>query len=347
MNNRSEILRTIYSYGTPCGDHFGFFRLLRNGRLKGYSHPNEHLWNIKGNKLTFLTSDRKPTSTFTHSKKHNCWIGTVYKRRFPLYVLPVLTLPEPDKPAAFPSVFLNTLPKSGTYLLEAALKFVGLSPTNLHLHNCDEVVDWNGRRIDEIHRIDGQAIRCPHDLIPDLLNGQIVVGHVSDVPTIEAFLQHRVIVISVVRDLRSQLVANYIAAKRLGLGKSLFEQACYKMDDKQGILAFYSFHHGAALESGIDFTKAMLRTVVGGNCDVLLKYEGLRAVDINRAIFRLNNPAVLPFLKTLFAVLPEVIGRPTPTLSPTQSRWEDFWSDAFQNLFKSSGLEDLNAELGY
>ena len=67
-----ELTNTVWQFGRGDGSVISKqFRLLPDGRIGGYSHPNESRWGIEGNMLVFYHSSGKHATHFTSFRKGN------------------------------------------------------------------------------------------------------------------------------------------------------------------------------------------------------------------------------------------------------------------------------------
>jgi len=67
---REELINKVWWFGRPDGGaNTTQMRLLSDGRIVGYSHPNEKRWAIEGNALVFYGADGKPTTRFNNFRR--------------------------------------------------------------------------------------------------------------------------------------------------------------------------------------------------------------------------------------------------------------------------------------
>jgi hypothetical protein len=129
--------------------------------------------------------------------------------------------------------------------------------------------------------------------------------------------------------------------------KDGLEHALVGTNDSEGIAMLTSYHIGRAMESGRDFSRAIITNILDGPNNAVLRFEGLACADLKKAIFRVDTRAIRKFVEKLFTTLPEVLDRPTPTLSLKRSKWQEVWTDGLQALYEASGLRELNRMMGY
>lgn len=98
-----------------------------------------------------------------------------------LYLLPLLSLGWGAGKKNLPPVFVNSIPKSGTYFLEAAFARLGAVPLRLHFGS-SSCHDYRGVPENEMHRQpDDHFLPVPAGAIAALMRpGDVAVGHVED-----------------------------------------------------------------------------------------------------------------------------------------------------------------------
>ena len=100
-----------------------------------------------------------------------------------LYLLPILELPleQSNDSPNLPAILINSIPKSGTYLLEAACAKMGAHALHLHLSSWFSH-DYREIPADQMHHNPSQLVSpTPAGAIAHLLRaGDLVVGHIDD-----------------------------------------------------------------------------------------------------------------------------------------------------------------------
>ena len=73
---QAEIIGKTWQFGRGDGSIIAQkIKLLSNGKLEGYSHPNESRWGIESNKLIFYHESGKPATIFeSYTKEGGLWI---------------------------------------------------------------------------------------------------------------------------------------------------------------------------------------------------------------------------------------------------------------------------------
>jgi hypothetical protein len=338
----------IYSFGTPSGDFYGFFKFEPDGTIKGYHNTNENTYVVDGNELLFISIDGVITSRFRYCHSSESWFGNVENRAFPLFICPLLKIDPPAGKHFEKSFLVNSVPKSGTYYTEKALEMIGIYPTRLHLLDENIVLDWRDKRDDEIHVLDSMAFNCPHGLIASLLKGQQLVGHLSSVASLQEIKKEGVIILNLVRNLRNQLISNLIAIKEKKIPVSEFESKLLKMPLKESIISYYSYIYGKiSMDPSLDLTKKIIENITTDPSSITIKYEDALVGKIGTEAYERLNAECEGFSEKLENAYISARDTKTPTLSKTRSNWEEIWDDNLELLFEASGLKQLNEMLGY
>ncbi len=335
-----RIWRTVYRYGSLTAGHFGDLVLHRDGRVGRYRHPNEATHRITDDGLAFFDIEGGLTNTLAFSAGVNVFVS----RKAGLYLLPVLEMaPLPPLPGASPALLINTIPKSGTYLLEAAAAQAGWSRTRLHLtaHFLDDfrgVADTEMHAAPERHRLAVQAGTVAQILLP----GEVAVGHIDDHAQLDAVSEAGVRIVHCVRDLRSVLTSLYRFKRQVVRPLSPADEVWRALGEADGFLAFLSFF----AERDIAHVARTAGCILGRG-EPRLRFEELtNAADASTLQAQLtgwDEPAALGFASRII----EARGQPTPTLMTPADASPQLWSDAAERFFQDMGLARLNGELGY
>ena len=335
-----RVCRTVYRYGSLAGGHFGDLVLRRDGSVGHYRHPNETAYRIDGETLAFFDAAGSQPSTLTVAADVNAFVS----REAGLYLLPVIELPpvQPD-PQAAAALLINTIPKSGTYLLEAAAVQAGLHRTRLHLfaHLCDDyrsVPDAEMHAAPEQHRRAVPAAAVAHMLQP----GEVVVGHIDDHAQLDGVAQASVRIVHCVRDLRAVLASLYRFKRQVVRPVSPADAVWRGLGEAEGFLAFLSFFADRDVAH-----VARTAACILGRSEPRLRFEDLTgAADPSIVQAQLAGWDEAAAAALAVGVV-QVRGRPTPTLLAGTSDPQQVWSEAAEAFFRDTGLARLNAELGY
>lgn len=342
--------QSIYAYGSPCGEFFGHLTLDRSGAVRGYGHPNEHHFTIEGKELVFRAADGRPTSRFRIPKDAGALLGHVENSAYPLHLVPVIRIIPPHiAQYRGAGVFINSIPKSGTYFTEAAFSLAGFPSLRLHLNGITgETLDWRGIPDADVHRLTNRVVKLPAQLLAPLLAGGSIAGHSAQEELFASFHSAGVLVVHLVRNLRDQMLSNYRALIAKGIAVSEFESFCLRQPLADGLRMFYAYHHGrCSTRPEFDLTRRIVEMLSRLPQAIVLRYE-----DFSRGVIpagmaaRLDNasPGLASDLRTAFLAAE---GRPSPTLSTARSNWRATWSDSLETFFQALGLEELNRILGY
>lgn len=341
-----ELTRVVFSFGSPCNGQYGHLTLSESGEILGYHHPNERRWSLLDGELRFHSESGAITGRFHHCQQSGSWIGHVEGRKWPLSLQPTLSLGSATSSACiFPPVLVNTIPKSGTYFVEAALNQVGCPSLRLHLGGNDAVDDYRGMADQEIH-IDPEAVRlyCPLPLVTSILKSEHVVGHIHNQDIIDNIRAQGVCVLNVIRNLRDVLVSLY--RFKLEKVRPLDELDKFWRSipgTSERFLAFLIYSHSRDIQAIRNIANTMLRD----NRGILLRYEELCTGQISLEAKQKLNQIKDDLDKQLGQAFRDQYGKPNPTYSGARSHWQDFWSEAAENYFLQTGLEELNQSLGY
>jgi hypothetical protein len=236
-----------------------------------------------------------------------------------------------------------TIPKSGTYLIGAYLKEIGLVDSGVHM---DEIgfSDYRNRTISEMvsNYRDFRKIYPLGKSIKLLREGQFAVGHIGFNEQAVSDLAKTNIIFAV-REIRTVMISMMRWLSRPGRGEASHWKSIE--DNQQKTLAFLH-ENGSGLIGWFDAIAGWI------NCpDVLtVKFEELTADGVTAAdlAFRVAKKAgvTLP-IQQAGEMLNKVIMTPTKTWSGKHSELNEFWSDEAEALFRAIGGVGLNQRLGY
>ena len=337
-------LSTIYMYGSPQDRQYGNILFKTDGSLEGYVHENEHRWKIDDNQLLFINSAGKVTGRLDYIGSP-VWVGKVENKKFPLSLIPLLSIESKINNNFNCSGFLiNTIPKAGTYFLEAVLSALGASSLRLHLSGNDIVDDYRGLSDDEIHR-DPERVRvkCPLELITAVLNGNTVVGHIEFLSVLNKAREQGNIVFNLYRNLRDVLVSLYRfklkKVKSLGGGDDYWRT----VGDENRFLAFLIFY----AERDIAHVKKVAETILSDRSSLRISYEDMCAGHLSSETINELEKIQIGFSGSIISQMSKLSGSQTPTYSGHRSDWTQYWNSDVEAFFISSGLIDINKKLGY
>lgn len=333
---KNTLTSTIYSFGSSCDGIYGQMVFFPNGIIHGYVHPNECYWDLENGVLIFYDVNRVISASFDFSERLNTWIGISKGQKWPLFLVPVIKIDSPVNSGL--SIFINSIPKSGTYFLEKVFTSLGMKSSGLHLSGRTTIHDNRG--IDNIHfQPSNQYIRCDLSLLASLLadTNTITVGHIEYVDVVNKFSDSGIKVISVVRNLRDVLVSLMKFKEQKVKESSCAESLWKKQVGPNKLEAFLCYYHSL----DIQHIKSVTAAIIEYETDVV-KYEEL--VNGNFPLSVVNNYSQLSEIEEH---LKRNLNVSTSTYSGQRSNFSDFWSIDMDKYFFDSGLYELNAKLGY
>lgn len=341
----NRMAKTIYSFGSPCNAHFGNLVLRRDGSLFGYAHPNEKCWRLEGRELVFDSSQGRVTSRYAYVPGTGQWLGHLEGKRAPLHLLPILSLDGQETGApGMPAIVVNSIPKSGTYFLDAALTAVGCPSIRMHLNWNQTVDDYRGVADADMHTDpETLRLRLGVELVAAVLDGQHVVGHIEEQELVERMRGLGVCVLTLVRDLR-EVVPSLYRFKRTRVAPCDVGDAFWRgLDEPERTAAFLMYHH----ERDMEHIRTMARMILADKEALVLRYEDLcRGILTPQVAARLDG-----FLPGLAARLSDALGRhykkPNPTYTGAICRWREEFTPTMARYFKATGMDAINKDLGY
>ncbi len=270
------------------------------------------------------------------------WVKECKDAEFPVY----MNLGAPsfarDEVAVLKRTVVLTIPKSGTYLIGAYLKKIGLINTGVHL---DDVgfTDYRNRSIQEMVESyrDFRKIYPLDRSVKMLRNGQFAVGHIGfNEKTIRDLAEINVVFVS--RELRSALISMMRWQSRPGRGEASEWKGIE--DNRRKLIGFLS-------ECGENLL-SWYAGMVGWR-----DFQGVLSVQFERLLtadFRADVALEIAARCGLHIskdaaceAIDGVINQPTKTWSGMNSKIEDYWSEGAEDIFFSIGGSELNKRLGY
>lgn len=284
----------------------------------------------------------KAEAQLSRAEAFSGWISDLKDADFPVY----MNLSAPSF-ARSEVVNLNrtivlTIPKSGTYLIGAYLKKIGLIDTGVHLDDTG-FTDYRNRSIQEMVESyrDFRKI-YPLDRAVRLLRpGQFAVGHIGfNEKTVVDLRGTHVIFVS--RELRLALISMMRWLSRPGRGEAsawkTIEDHRHKLvgflsECGEGLMSWYSGIAGWRDFSGVKAVQFEHMLKDDLRADVALEIA-------NQCGLRISKDAAREAIES-------VINQPTKTWSGLNSNLNDYWSEAAEEIFISIGGVELNKRLGY
>jgi hypothetical protein len=243
-------------------------------------------------------------------------------------------------------ILVNTIPKSGTYLLAAILERFGVVNTNVHLSS---EVFWDFRQADleDIIRAPNQfRVPAPLNMTEGLVQeGQFAVGHVEHSAANEAALK-KFVQLFCIRDLKAVLVSHmrYILNQHCARGEN-----APSWKKGSGPELFLHYLRGP----GKRYAQARIFPMVGWLTSPDINFIRFESVvgDNGEAEQRQIAETIVSKLEAprhnAVGILRECIGMQTRTYTGRRSNYADFWSDEAELEFRECELAAMNADLGY
>ncbi|GAB4110424.1 MAG: hypothetical protein Kow001_11240 [Acidobacteriota bacterium] len=259
---------------------------------------------------------------------------------FPVYLVDGRPSFAPVSVAGRPRVLVISIPKSGTYLVAAFLKELGLVDTGVHV-NDDGFHDYRNRTLSEMVS-EYRKFRRLYPLSQTLelvREGQFAVGHLTCSPqTVAAAAGCSVIFAK--RELRSALVSMMRFMSRPGRGE---DWAWKRIEDPRVRLLEFLHDRGPELlrwfESIADWNS---QTGI-----LSIRFEDLVRGSRKHAQVLAAKAGIEVSRHRASEVLNQVLCRATKTWSGGISQATTYWSEAAEGLFRELRGPELNRRLGY
>lgn len=270
------------------------------------------------------------------------WVGDLKDADFPVYMNQGAPSFARDEVAHLNRTIVLTIPKSGTYLIGAYLKKIGLIDTGVHL---DDVgfTDYRDRSIQEMVESyrDFRKIYSLDRAVRLLRPGQFAVGHIGfNEKTVGDLRGTHVIFVS--RELRSALISMMRWLSRPGRGEA---SAWKTIEDQRHKLVKFLSEYGENLMSWYSGI-AGWRDSDGVKA---IQFEHMLTDDlrVDVALEIAEQCGLLISSDAAREAIDSVINQPTKTWSGMNSKLDDYWSESAEEIFVSIGGVDLNKRLGY
>ncbi|WP_144240859.1 hypothetical protein [Dyella japonica] len=340
-SENAHLFRTVFKYGSTMYGLYGDMVLGVDGLVRYYSHPNERRYELCDDRLLFFNEVDEVTAELTRVGEGQVFLSGGLQR---VFLLPTLVLDEHPAPLPdYPPMLINSIPKSGTYLVEGVLRHLGVAPIGLHLGSY--IYDDN-RGIEEadVHRApQSRRHSLPAGALAALMGrGECVVGHIEDSFQLAAIDKLGVAKLNCIRDLRDVLISLY-RFKLSTVDPLDVEDRLWRALPESGRFLGFLLHFA---DRDVKHVQEVARAIAA-DVGVRLKFEelltGQLTEDTSAALAAIDGE-----LATAFSTkLPLVLGMPTSTLSDRPSSHEEHWSAAVQDFFEESGLAEANRMLGY
>lgn len=245
--------------------------------------------------------------------------------------------------AMTPTILVNSVPKSGTYLAGRLLECAGIPATGFHLRR-DRYWDWNdAESLDSI-------VKAPKDFLHaaaleealSRIGPGFTYAHLNHDPDIVAGLgriadlRH----VFLCRNLRDALVSQmrFLLAREAANDPDI---APDRPDPDRFVT--HLRQHGRAY---VDSATKQMGWITDRSVTLILRFEDL-VRDEGDAVAHLLDACGLDGPGRAAEVRAEALGSRTRTFSGRKSVWQEYWSPEAETLFQSSGAPALNAAMGY
>lgn len=247
--------------------------------------------------------------------------------------------------AAGKKVLVNSIPKSGTYLLGKALEIAGVVNTGVHLRN-DRMWDFRGLSIPQmVESAPEHVLPIGIDLtLPLVGEGQFVVAHLfhdaAAVRAVEGFA-HIFLVRNIVDVLLSHM--RFVMDTRQKVRSTQLDG----IDDKPTLFAAYLEHFGCSYLTSMQKQLGWLSNAGA----LVLRFEELlgdRGEDARSAVLnRLACHIGLAPDRDMIASVIRAVGAETRTFSGSRSDAAPYLNPTTLAALRDIGASEFNEALGY
>jgi hypothetical protein len=236
-------------------------------------------------------------------------------------------------------VFINTIPKAGTYFIGAVLNKLGFSDIEIHAGDA-MFSDYRGKSIIEKQKLyDEYFVRLPYSVQVALtLPGQYLLGHVS-ADVIRSVHKKEKILLAL-RDLRYCIVSHMrFTYNRRHAGTAGIRKNFTPVD----VIEYLTANHA-------NFLFGMARECLSLKDEsYIVRFEQLASDDLQSKIESARSICAVTglSLEQVLDAIEKSYGESTLTFSGSLSQIEDLWSEEAEDLFVKHGGDILNEQLGY
>ena len=243
--------------------------------------------------------------------------------------------PAPDL-LARPQLFVNTLPKSGTYFIGGILSALGYQDIEIQSHPNDFFDYREKSNDDKLFFRRNYKVALPYTAQVGLvLPGQYLLSHIDE-PTFRSSIGQNRALLSI-RDLRYSFISafrfNYFRNNQVHADILTSANLCDAIKSPLGKFIINIAKGMVALKD--DFP--------------VIRFEDLISRDIKTVepALRVISDATASSMEAVFEAQKKVLDTETHTYSGQHSRMGDFWTPEVEELFVSAGGDVINEELGY
>ncbi|GAB4236446.1 MAG: hypothetical protein Kow00109_09990 [Acidobacteriota bacterium] len=259
---------------------------------------------------------------------------------FPVYLVDGRPSFAPHHIRGKPPVVVITIPKSGTYLLAAYLKALGLIDTGVHLTD-HGFTDYRNKTLPEmLSRYREYYHAYPLSLVTQLIHeGQFAVAHIiCNARSVAAFAKFRIVFAK--RELRSTLISHMRWLERSGRGEDWFWKKI-----KNPKLRTLEFLHCCG-----PWLLSWYKSIANWQFQprvLTVSFESLLTASAGTAVSVAEQVGVGISTHQAVQQLHKVLKKPTMTWSGKISNASEYWSKEAEELFQDLGGLEFSTELGY
>ena len=317
-----QITRTIYLFGSTVFGPYGPMTFAPDGRVTTRYEPAEHSYTVSADgSLTFRDAAGQETSSLVPDGSG----GFKPKTGFPHFLFPVFALDPAPQPSRRKPIFVNTVPKAGTYLFARALEEIGYVNSGVHVMD-HHLHDNRGVASKDLHWApeEREVSVSAGPLAALLRSGEFAVGHLGSELSLRDVAAAGCVVINLARDPVTQLVSMYHF--RSTAVKPSAESRLYM--SVGGVEGFKIFLASSPVRQWLRELAMMIDN------HPFLRYEDLVQAKVDRKVVGLR------LAHTLSSGLSRALGQKTSTLSNRdRSRDDDYLKDPAVRQY----LEDVGA----
>jgi len=357
--NTGDPASNVFEFGSCANGKYSNLVFQSDGVIKNSLSCNEYKWIIKesenyseliilsspesgeritskfkiphkGNLISVLESDR-PTESPHYLRQRFNYANCNFKNR--------------------PSIFINSIPKSGTYFIKTILQDLGYHWSGLHLGD-DCIDDYRSCSKEMVH-LYPTAFRhynLPPSLISSLFSGnQVSVGHIFNINEMHKMVDSGIQVFNLVRNIRDILISscNFFKFTQNALS-NISEYTNFKLlCPEDSLLSFFLLENGLLLQNILNRVQLFIDVESSFQ---LLRYEELIIKNPTPSsmqfscITGISEEEILGAIKRVSGITTET-RRNLPKNLTLVSKKD--WSPSVETLFINSGLYELNRKLGY
>lgn len=333
-----DLFHHVFAFGSPADRMYGQLVLRPGGEILGYSHVNERSWKLDAAGNLLFLSESGTVSSRLRAESPSIWRGHLEGERYPVMMVSLL---RHDAGGDLPPIIVNSIPKSGTYFLTAAMAAAGFPDSGLHLAGPASVDDNRALDAAQVH-VAPLAVRVPvqADLAASITPGRCNPAHLSDPAVIDRIIARGGHVFHVKRDLRDVVTSLYRFKMNRVRPTNPLDGAWRQLPEPQRFVAFL-YHYAAA---DLAHVREMAFFIAGKPA---FSYEGMVRAEIPDNVLPELEQMRRGFAAEIAHGLRVSLGAATSTQSGARSDWRTLWSDDIQRIFEALGLQEANKALGY